>query len=186
MAIFGTEILSEKERKFREVYKKYYAPFCLYARHFVADREEREDIVSDTFAKMWDRADVIDMDSFALVAYIKLAVRNACLNHLRHRNYETGLNSVERLTVPVYEEDAESVYTLEELYRLLDETLAKLPESHRKIFLKTYFEGMKQEDIARELNISVKTVGRYKQRTLEFLKSELKDFLPLLFILLYN
>ena len=45
-------------------------------------------------------------------------------------------------------------------------------------------EGKKQEEIAKELDISVKSVNRYKQKTLEILRNELKDYLPLLLLLI--
>ena len=38
-----------KERAFKQLYEEYYAPFCLYAKRFVDDKETREDIVSDVF-----------------------------------------------------------------------------------------------------------------------------------------
>ena len=33
-----------KERAFKQLYEDYYAPFCLYAKRFVDDKEVREDI----------------------------------------------------------------------------------------------------------------------------------------------
>lgn len=45
-------------------------------------------------------------------------------------------------------------------------------------------EGKKQEEIAKELDISVKSVNRYKQKTLEILRRELKDYLPLHLLLI--
>ena len=45
MAVFGTEILSDRERKFKELYQRYYAPFCLYAKRFVPDAAERKDFL---------------------------------------------------------------------------------------------------------------------------------------------
>ena len=42
-----------KERAFKQLYEEYYAPFCLYAKRFVDDKETREDIVSDVFTSLW-------------------------------------------------------------------------------------------------------------------------------------
>ena len=44
-----------KERAFKQLYEEYYAPFCLYAKRFVDDKETREDIVSDVFTSLWDK-----------------------------------------------------------------------------------------------------------------------------------
>ena len=46
--------------------------------------------------------------------------------------------------------------------------------------------GKTYAEIAEELHISVKSVNRYKQKTIELLRSELKDYLPLLLLLLYQ
>lgn len=86
--------------------------------------------------------------------------------------------------VPVYETEPDSIYTLNELYRILYETLDKLPEHYRTVFIKSFFSGKTQNEIAEELNISVKSVNRYKQKTIELLRLSLKEYLPLVELLL--
>ena len=123
-----------KERAFKQLYEEYYAPFCLYAKRFVDDKETREDIVSDVFTSLWDK---LDTDSFDL-----------------------------------------------QLYRMLYDTLNKLPENYRTVFHKSFFEGKTHAEIAEEMNLSVKSINRYKQKTMELLRNELKDYLPLLLFFL--
>lgn len=84
----------------------------------------------------------------------------------------------------LYEDCPDGVFSLDELYRMLYEALEKLPESHREVFVKTYVEGKTREEIAAEMDMSVKSVGRYKHKTIELLRSELKDWLPLVFLFL--
>lgn len=50
--------------------------------------------------------------------------------------------------------------------------------------MKSFVEGKKREDIAAELNLSIKTVGRYKAKTIELLRTGLKDYLPVILALL--
>ena len=61
-----------KERAFKQLYEEYYAPFCLYAKRFVDDKETREDIVSDVFTSLWDKLDTdsFDLQSNTALAYI--------------------------------------------------------------------------------------------------------------------
>ena len=79
-----------------------------------------------------------------------------------------------------------SIHTLDELYRMLYETLDKLPENYRTVFMKSFFEGKTHVEIAEEMNLSVKSINRYKQKTMELLRNELKDYLPLLLLLIYR
>ena len=177
-----------KERAFKQLYEEYYAPFCLYAKRFVDDKETREDIVSDVFTSLWDK---LDTDSFNLqsntaLAYIKMCVKNSCLNFLKHQEYEWSYAENIQKKAPVYETEPHSVYTLDELYRMLYETLDKLPENYRTVFMKSFFEGKTHVEIAEEMNLSVKSINRYKQKTMELLRNELKDYLPLLLLLIYR
>lgn len=49
-------------------------------------------------------------------------------------------------------------------------------------FIDRFFKGKTHTEIAEELNLSVKSVNRYKQKTLEFLRNELKEYMPLLLL----
>lgn len=175
-----------KERTFKQLYEEYYAPFCLYAKRFVDDKETREDIVSDVFTSLWDKFETesFDLQSDTALGYIKMCVKNSCLNFLKHQEYEWSYAENIQKKAPIYETEPDSVYTLDELYRMLYETLNKLPENYRTVFMKSFFEAKTHAEIAEEMNLSVKSINRYKQKTMELLRNELKDYMPLLLLLL--
>lgn len=173
-----------KEQAFKELYEEYYAPFCLYAKRFIEDKETREDIVSDVFTSIWGKMDTFDLQSDTALGYIKMCVRNSCLNFLKHQECEWNYAENIQKKAPVYETEPDSIYTLDELYKMLYETLNKLPENYRIVFMKSFFEGKTHVEIAEEMNLSVKSINRYKQKTMELLRNELKDYMPLLMLLL--
>ena len=176
---------SSKEKDFKRLYEEYYASFCLYAKRFIDDSSVREDIVSDVFASLWNKHDSFQLNKKTALGYLKVCVRNSCLNHLKHQEYEWSYAELCRNRDPIYAAAPDSIYTLNELYEMLYDTLNKLPESYRSVFSKSFFEGKTHDEIAREMNLSVKSIDRYKQRTINFLRSELKEYLPILvFILL--
>lgn len=178
-----SSLSSNREKAFKQLYQDYYAPFCLYAKRFIEDRETREDIVSDVFTSLWDKIDSLDLQAGTTVGYIKLCVRNSCLNFLKHQEYVWDYVELSQKKAPVYEEEPDSVYTLNELYRMLYETLDRLPETHRKVFVDSFFKGKTHAEIAEEMNLSVKSVNRYKQKTMELLRQELKEYMPFLLLL---
>lgn len=175
-----------KEHAFKQLYEEYYAPFCLYAKRFIDNKDIREDIVSDVFTSLWDKMDSesFDLQSNTVLGYIKMCVKNSCLNFLKHQEYEWNYAEIILKKAPIYETEPDSVYTLDELYRMLYETLEKLPENYRTVFMKSFYEGKTHVEIAEEMNLSVKSINRYKQKTMELLRNELKDYLPLLLLLL--
>ena len=106
------------------------------------------------------------------------------MNLLKHQEYEWNYTEVVQQKAPLYETEPDSVYTLDELYGMLYETLDKLPENYRKVFIESFFKGKTHAEIAEELNISVKSVNRYKQKTIDYLRSELKEYMFILLLLL--
>ena len=126
--------------------------------------------------------DNFEIDPKTILGYLKMCVRNNCLNYLKHQEYEWNYAEVVKKKTPVYETEPDSVYTLDEMYRMLYGTLNKLPESYRIVFIESFFKGKTHTEIAEELNLSVKSVNRYKQKTLEFLRNELKEYMPLLLL----
>ncbi len=70
-----------------------------------------------------------------------MCVKNNCLNYLKHQEYEWNYAELVRKKTPIYENEPDSVYTLNELYHMLYETLDKLPENYRTVFIESFFNG---------------------------------------------
>ncbi|WP_347394427.1 sigma-70 family RNA polymerase sigma factor, partial [Parabacteroides leei] len=77
-------------------------------------------------------------------------------------------------------ENNDDFYTLTELQELLAKALNKLPEDYRRVFILNRFEDKSYGEIAESMDISTRTVERYKNKAIELLKKDLKDYLPLL------
>ena len=86
--------------------------------------------------------------------------KNVCKKQLfelsENQEYEWSYAENIQKKAPLYETETDSVYTLDELYRMLYETLNKLPENYRTVFMKSFFEGKTHAEIAEEMNLSVK------------------------------
>lgn len=175
-----------KEQNFRKIYEDYYASFCIYAKQFVEDRNIREDIVSDVFATLWRKWDEIELRPETVLGFLKTCVRNSCLNYIKHLNYEIDYAESCRVRSPAYELSPDTVYSTEELYKLLYQTLEKMPENYQTVFAKHFFERKTRVEIAQDMGLSVKSIDRYKQKVIDLLRHELKDYLPALLILLCN
>jgi RNA polymerase sigma-70 factor (ECF subfamily) len=83
-----------------------------------------------------------------------------------------------------YAENPDSVWMLDELEQLLADALAKLPPEYRMAFEMSCLEDQPVGEIAKVMGVSVRTVERYQNRAIEILKSELKDYLPLVIFVL--
>ena len=73
---------------------------------------------------------------------------------------------------------------MEELTKRIEEAIAALPESYRESFVHR-FRDMSYKEIAETLGVSPKTIDYRIQQALKQLRTDLKDYLPLLLPILF-
>ncbi|WP_455593247.1 RNA polymerase sigma-70 factor [Bacteroides sp.] len=167
---------------YRSLFEHYYGALCLFAKRYIEDRDVREDIVQDVFFSVWAKRKFI-LANTSGKNYLITCVKNMSLNYLRKQGYKDEYINKVRERMPVYAENLDDIYTLNELRALLESALAKLPVEYRIAFEMSRLEGKTSAEIAEVMNISVRTVERYRNKATEIIKEELKDYLPLLFLL---
>lgn len=171
-------VIDDDEKAFKKLFELFYPALSMYAKKYIEEQSVREDIVQDVFVTLWEDRKRLTITS-SVRNYLMVSVRNRCFNHL----HKEGLNrQYQESALKESEIENEEMYLLTELYELLDKTLAKLPETFRIVFEMHGMQGKDYNEIAKALNISVRTAKRYKSQVIDVLKKELKDYLP--FILL--
>ena len=168
---------------FEMIFRTYYQPLCNYAYTFLQDRENAEEIVQSTFLSVWEKRDNLSIRT-AVKPYLYAMVRNACLNVIKHEKIKQK-HAVEELAIGVHSHDSVS-HTIagSELELKIQEAMEKLPEQCRLVFKLSRFEELKYSEIADQLNISVKTVENHMGKALKIMREQLKDYLPLLIVLM--
>jgi len=71
-----------------------------------------------------------------------------------------------------------------ELEAKIQEALETLPEQCRLIFKMSRFEELKYHEIAAQLQLSIKTVENQMGKALKLMRTQLKDYFPLITILI--
>jgi len=155
-----------------------YGPLCGFALGFIGDRDEAEELVQETFVKFWEKRDEISIET-SIKSYIYSAVRNACLNYLKHIKVRQAHVAEEKH----FGEPTEEILQTE-VSENIELAIKKLPAKCREVFELSRFKGMKYQEIAEYLNISVKTVENQMGKALKVLRVELAEFLTILFILI--
>ncbi|MDR2388165.1 MAG: RNA polymerase sigma-70 factor [Tannerellaceae bacterium] len=167
---------------FRMLFELLYAPLCLYAGRYISDPLTREDIVQDVFCIVWEKRKEI-LPNTSAGKYLASCVKNNSLNYLKRQGYLQEYRIYATTTRPSYDPGREEPYLLKELEELLARTLEKLPETYRLAFILSRFEEKSTEEIAAMMQVSVRSVERYRARATEILRQELKDYLPLTLLL---
>ncbi|KIC94054.1 RNA polymerase sigma-70 factor [Flavihumibacter solisilvae] len=156
---------------FEGFFKAQYPRLCYFASQLTAGSLVAEDLVQDAFLKYYDRHSEFEQET-AAVAYLYTTVRNSCLNHLRHQKVVTGyLHSKEAdpIEEPAVLQAIIKAEALGEIYKAVDE----LPSGCASVFRLCYFEGLKNQEVADQLGVSINTIKTQKARALQFLRLRL-------------
>ena len=192
LSYFGMELKNEQiasllvvrdEAAFELVFKTHYKNLYAYALTILKDEDEAEEIVQQVFFKLWERSEQLNIDG-PIAAYLYRAVHNESLNFLKHQKVKQAHRLHVAYNMKNKSEQPQTKMISKELENKFREALNELPEQCRTVFQLSRFENMKYKEIAEKLQISVKTVENHMGKALKLLRTQLIDFLPLLFLLL--
>lgn len=174
--------LKDDEEAFRSLFFEFFSSLCVFAHRHVEDWDTCEDLVQDTFFKIWKNRKSIEIN-ISSRNFLITSVRNSCIDYLRKQDSARIWQEREIKDKTGYTSD--DLYSHIELEQMLTTALSKLPENIREVFEMNRFEGKTYKEIAEEKNISVKTVEAHMTKALKVLRIELKDYLPLIILLLW-
>lgn len=169
------------EKVFESLFREFYAPLAAFAMKYVKDTEMAEEIVQELFSDMWAKTDRLHIKT-SIRSYLFGAVRNACLNHIKHLKVEQKYADRTRLSTS--QGEATDFLELDELKQKISVALDKIPEKCREIFELNRFEGKRYKEIADELNLSLKTVENQMGKALKIMRDELGDYLLIALLIL--
>lgn len=180
----------EERVRFEDIYLSYFSKMKYFAKEYVISEEDAENIVQDVFVELWENKEMLNMH-MNLIAYLFTTIKNKCLNHLRHKLVvqETANKLQEEYTISLrmnldsLETFDNNLFSDQDIEKLISRALDALPEKCRAIFIMSKIEGKKHNEIAQELNISINTVGSQIGIAYKKLRTELKDYLPILLFL---
>jgi RNA polymerase sigma-70 factor (ECF subfamily) len=178
------QLASGDSNAFAIVYKQYYQRIFYYAKTFLPDKQDAEDITADTFVKLWNRRSYFQSMP-AINSFLHITARNSCLDFLRHNKVraekqEELIRQIELL------DRSHLQQTRDELLKLVHKEVSRMSARMKQIYHLSYDEGLSPAEIARQLNISVQTVSNQKTTVIKNLKKVLghRISLPLMLLLL--
>lgn len=159
------------DSEFKVLYYKYYNTLVVFGLKFIYDQAVIEDIVQEAFIKLWERKKNFTHEN-AIRAFLYKAVHNSSLNYLEHLKVRKK-HSREATPLTDAGEPLSHLIIEEEVHRAISEAVNRLPEAARAIYLMS-LNGIKNHEIAEDLNISINTVKTQKTRAKIFLREKLK------------
>lgn len=161
-----------KAGTFEQVFKEYHRSMCYLAVKYLLNKEEAEDVVADTFTKLWHgRAQFSDAGH--IKGFLITTIRNACLNLLKQKERRSISNNELAYLLVDKEEDFFRKMVETELLQKLYPYIEQLPKQCRAVFEQVYFEGASIEETAAKLRISPRNVRSQKSRAEQLLRDKI-------------
>ncbi|MCA0230375.1 MAG: RNA polymerase sigma-70 factor [Bacteroidetes bacterium] len=156
------------------LFQQYYPLLCSHAVRYVSSKAIAEDIVSDIFFEFHTQH-LYRTITTSFRAFLFTSVRHRAFDYVRNEmRRNTSLdNATQFSTATTYEPDSITQY--EELYHDVENAINSMPLKRRQIYVMHRFEGKKYQEIANELNLSLRTIEAHLYQAIRQIRTSLKD-----------
>lgn len=139
---------------FNLLVREYQERMYWHIRKMVFDHDDTDDLVQETFVKVWENLDKFREDS-QLFTWIYRIATNLTINFLnkKRRRFFLPIGDVENELKESFL--SSDFISGDEIQKKLQLALLKLPDKQRLVFNMKYFDDMKYEDIAEITGTSV-------------------------------
>ena len=174
------QLKADDPAAYKTLYEQYAPRLQAFSRRFRLSKEESDEIVQDTFVRIWLYRQKIDPEA-GFSPFLITVARNLIYNHIRkNAQWEKYLREID--AGPAWEAAKDN-----ELEQFLLKTIHELPDRCRQVFRKSRLEGYSNAQIAEEMNISKSTVENQLNKALKHIRKqlEMKGYWGLVYFFLF-
>lgn len=169
-------ILALKEgnlNAFNQVFDRYAKRLYRFSMGYLKSAENAEEIVQEVFLKIWNnREELIVQKSFD--SYLFTIAKNGILNTIRKSKSEQAYLNYAKL-YPRKNVLLDQELDFKELEKAYLEAIAQLSPRRKEIFLLSREQSLSNAEIAKKMNISVKTVENQMTSALAEIRKNLRS-----------
>jgi RNA polymerase sigma-70 factor (ECF subfamily) len=168
---------AHEPRAMSELYDRYArVVFSLIVR-IVRNSAVAEDLVQETFLRVWHRAHSFDAEKGALGAWLLAVARNRAIDHLRSVDGRLEVNaiSLNHLEKPSWFAGLDTRALALDRMRRIHDAFEKLTPHQRQVIEMAYYEGLSQTEMAERLQQPLGTIKTWTRGALKILRDELGE-----------
>ncbi|MEN8204324.1 MAG: RNA polymerase sigma-70 factor [Bacteroidota bacterium] len=161
------------EGTYAQLFHEYYRPLTVFANKYVNDLDSARELVQDLFVSMYENRKSL-LISTSLKSYLYQSVRNRCLNHLKR--IKVGRQHLEQIGKYMNSHESLEELILEnELENRIFQIISRLSPKCREVFTLSRVHGLKNQEIAVRLELSIRTVETHISNALKILRTKLEE-----------
>lgn len=162
-------LIKEGDRKaYKEVFAEYYHKLCVYILGFTSDRSLAEDVAQLSLLKLWEKKEKLRTDGSISGFLYKTAFNEFAAIYRKSKKLNTAILEIKQEGLQEMIELDKDV--IEDRLLQVDKAIEALPSKCKEIFLLCKKDGKSYKEIAKGLNISVKTVENQIGKALKLIR----------------
>jgi RNA polymerase sigma-70 factor (ECF subfamily) len=157
-----------------ELYDRYGKMAYSLVLRVVRDNAIAEDLVQETFLRVWNRVHSIDSEKGSLGPWLLAIARNRAIDYLRSSagRERNAVELDEADHAPLYQ-SMEAEILISDQGRRVKAAMDKLSPNYRTVMELAYFEGLSQSEMAAKLGQPLGTIKTWVRAALQCLREEL-------------
>lgn len=169
-----SEIRKGNQQAFKAAYEQFADKIFFLSRRFHLSEQEAQEMVQHVFMVLWTKREYLK-EGLSLNAFLLTIAKNKIINLCKRKALEVAsVNSFLRQK-PAYTHEDEDNVVFHDLERHTLRFIDSLPARNKEIFMMSRKEGMSNEKIAFQLNISRRTVENNLYQADTAIRKFLKD-----------
>ena len=169
-----TLLLRRDEKGFNYLYDNYSPAFYGVIFRIVKYEEEANEVLQDTFVKIWNSITSFDQNKGTLYTWMLNISRNTAIDKLKSKNFQ---NNLKNQSIPDFVHNSESLSVAQvDHFNEVQNVVNRLKDDFKDIINKSYFEGYTQQEISEKMNIPLGTVKTRTRAAFAELRQLLKEF----------
>lgn len=170
------EIKADNMFAFDVLYKKYCKRLYKFAFSILKSSEESENIVQDVFLNLWENRHKVENDS-SVKYYVFTIAYNSAISIIRKKAREYQFIEYLKSLQDLSQEPVNIEIEYNELKDKFNDIINHLPDRQKDVYLLHRVEGLKYQEIAERLNVSVNTIENHMSRALKTIRATLGNYL---------
>ncbi|WP_158285146.1 RNA polymerase sigma factor [Arenibacter aquaticus] len=171
--LISKALQNRQEKALEKLFTIYWKRLYIYALSFTDNHQIAQDLVQEIFISLWEKSESTQINQ--IEAYLFRGVKYQAINYLKKQQRRVSAEDTLK-TLPHTEGVNEHMDYLES-QGLFIKTMGKLPNRCRRVFYLSRVQGYNNKEIAKEMDISIRTVETHISNALSHFRLHFKDYL---------
>ena len=179
--LLKTAVVKGDETAFARLYDQLWSKLYSTTYNYVRDKAVASELVQEVFVKLWIKRSTLEQVK-DITAFAMHTVKFAVYDHFDKKAVEQRYLQVAIRNSAKTHNDTHQQIEYEETLRAIKEEIGNLPATTQKVFRLSRFHQFSNEEIAKILKVSVKTVEYHITQSLKQLRLRIGNLLSVLLI----